>query len=258
MKLGANTINAINREIREQGLISKEDEIVLSINNEMQKRMGTVENIFTEMIEFLSESLNRNQLDYQIIFERYKEANRKMDKVYSNDILGQVLEEHREQMIELNTKKSQIIARFLILGCNATTKEVNNFIQLKTKQQYNKFRDIVIEDLEKNEDKILELNSICFSLISEILDRLEEENEEDIEVIDLEVKDICKYEYIDDWKEMERIALAKGYEYKNAKGKGSHRRYEHKDTKQCITIPSHDLGLGLSMKIQKQIDKYAS
>ncbi len=54
-----------------------------------------------------------------------------------------------------------------------------------------------------------------------------------------------------DWKAMEELALTNNYKYKYCNG--SHRIYEHATTNKIIVIPSHDLGKGLSIKIQKQI-----
>lgn len=54
-----------------------------------------------------------------------------------------------------------------------------------------------------------------------------------------------------DWKDMEELALNNNYKYKYSNG--SHRIYEHSNTHKIIVIPSHNLGKGLSIKIQKQI-----
>lgn len=58
-----------------------------------------------------------------------------------------------------------------------------------------------------------------------------------------------------DYKEMESLAKDNGYEYKWSNG--SHRIYENTQTNKIVVIPAHDLGLGLSIKIQKQIVKGA-
>lgn len=58
-----------------------------------------------------------------------------------------------------------------------------------------------------------------------------------------------------DYKEMESLAKDNGYEYKWSNG--SHRIYENTQTSKIVVIPAHDLGLGLSVKIQKQIMKGA-
>lgn len=54
-----------------------------------------------------------------------------------------------------------------------------------------------------------------------------------------------------DYKEMESLALKNGFSYKWSNG--SHNIYEHNKSKKIVVIPAHELGLGLSIKIQKQI-----
>lgn len=250
MKLGANTVSNINAEMKAQGLIELEDSIVLSINEEMQNRFNQTTEIFTDLIRFLSKKSNSNEINYMEIFDKYKESDEKIEEIYSNDILYEVLETQRDRMIYLNDQKARVIAKHLTLGCGASLKEINSFINIKTQQQIKKFTDVIISDLEKNDKYLLELNSVTFELITNILDRFNEE-ENDIENEVITTKDITRFEFIEDWKDMEKLAIAKGYEYKSCNG--SHRRYEHKITKKCITIPAHDLGVGLSFRIQKQI-----
>ena len=50
---------------------------------------------------------------------------------------------------------------------------------------------------------------------------------------------------------MSRLAEDNNYIYKRSKG--DHRIYEHSDTNKIVVIPAHSLGLGLSVRIQKQI-----
>lgn len=250
MKLGANTVSNINAEMKAQGLIELEDSIVLSINEEIQNRFTQVSEIFTDLIRFLSKKSNSNNISYIEIFDKYRECDEEIERIYSNDILQEILESHKEKMLYLNDTKSQIIAKHLALGCGASVREINNYINLQTQQQIKKFTSIIIEDLEKNDEYLYNLNEVTYELITNILDKFnEEENEIENEVIT--TKDITRFEFIEDWKDMEKLAIAKGYEYKSCNG--SHRRYEHKITKKCITIPAHDLGVGLSYKIQKQI-----
>ena len=250
MKLNGNIINKINNEMKAQGLIELEDSIVLSINEEMQNRFNQTTEIFTDLIRFLSRKSNSNEIDYIEIFDKYRECDEKIEEIYSNDILYEVLETQRDRMICLNNQKARVIAKHLTLGCGASVKEINNFIDIKTKQQIKKFTDVIISDLEKNDKYLLELNSVTFELITNILHRFNEE-ENDIEEI-ITTEDIKRYNYIPNYKDLERIALNNGYIYKHSNG--SHRRLEHKDTKKCITIPSHNqLGLGISLAIQKQI-----
>lgn len=249
MKLGANTVSNINAEMKAQGLIELEDSIILSINQEMENRFNQTTEIFTDLIRFLSKKSNSNEVDYMEVFDKYRECDEKIGEIYSNDILYEVLETQRDRMIYLNNQKSRVIAKHLTLGCGASLKEINSFINIKTQQQIKKFTDVIISDLEKNDKYLLELNSVTFELITNILERFNDEDEVE-EIITTE--DIKRYNYIPNYKDLERIALNNGYIYKHSNG--SHRRLEHKDTKKCITIPSHNqLGLGISLAIQKQI-----
>ena len=54
-----------------------------------------------------------------------------------------------------------------------------------------------------------------------------------------------------EWKDMDRLAYDEGYIYKYSNG--SHRIYNHGTNNRTLVIPTHTLGLGLSIKIQKDI-----
>lgn len=60
-----------------------------------------------------------------------------------------------------------------------------------------------------------------------------------------------KLHKIFDYKLLERVAETNGYEYKWTNG--SHKIFEHFKSNKIIVIPAHKIGLGLSIKIQKQI-----
>ena len=76
----------------------------------------------------------------------------------------------------------------------------------------------------------------------------EDINNTDDNIKNNEFKEIKK---IFDYKEMESLALKNGFSYKWSNG--SHNIYEHNKSKKIVVIPAHELGLGLSIKIQKQI-----
>lgn len=255
MKLGAKTIANMNREMMSNGLVALEDEIILGIHEDMEERYEKVKEIFMELIDFLNSKLSHHDLNYVEIFEEYKRADGKMDEIYNNEIFNEILEKQKEKMLKLNTEKNRIIVKNLMLGCGANEREIRQFVNLKANQQIKKFREIIIEGLEENDDKLLELNSIAFNLIEMILERLEnEENNVEYIEIDLQIGDLKKYNYIPNWKDLERIAINKGFSYKSTNG--SHRKLEHEKTRKCITIPMHgQMGLGISLKIQKQIDE---
>lgn len=93
-------------------------------------------------------------------------------------------------------------------------------------------------------------------LSNSLLDSEMDVYSETIEELSNEVKDGLDefaIKKIFDYKEMESLAKDNGYEYKWSNG--SHRIYENTQTSKIVVIPAHDLGLGLSIKIQKQIMK---
>ena len=99
---------------------------------------------------------------------------------------------------------------------------------------------------------VLELKKITVTLGEEFSGLIDSEEEEDEDIIlttnnanDFEIKKIFNY------KEMEDLAKSRNFAYKWSNG--SHRIYENPDTNKIVVIPSHELGLGLSVKIQKQI-----
>lgn len=54
-----------------------------------------------------------------------------------------------------------------------------------------------------------------------------------------------------DWKDMEKLALQNKFDYKSSNG--DHRIYERASDGKIVIIPAHKLGIGLSLKIQKDI-----
>ena len=92
MKLGARTVSNINAEMKKQGLVELEDSIVLSINEEIQNRFTQVTEIFTDLIRFLSKKSNSNNISYIEVFDKYRECDEKIERIYSNDILQEILE----------------------------------------------------------------------------------------------------------------------------------------------------------------------
>jgi predicted RNA binding protein YcfA (HicA-like mRNA interferase family) len=64
---------------------------------------------------------------------------------------------------------------------------------------------------------------------------------------------VPKIKKIFNYKNLQNLALNNGYKYKWSSG--DHNIFEHSITNKIIVIPSHTLGLGLSIKIQKQIYK---
>lgn len=77
-------------------------------------------------------------------------------------------------------------------------------------------------------------------------------NQDIIEEIAIEK---TRYKKIFDYKKMASLAEENGFIKKSSSG--SHDIYEHYKTNKIIVIPAHTLGLGLSIKIQKDIERNA-
>lgn len=71
------------------------------------------------------------------------------------------------------------------------------------------------------------------------------------DIINEKEKNGIKYEKIFNYKELNKLATSNLFEYKYSNG--SHQIFENKNTKKIVVIPAHEIGKGLSIKIQKQI-----
>ncbi len=50
-----------------------------------------------------------------------------------------------------------------------------------------------------------------------------------------------------------KLAIEKGFKAKRTTG--DHLMYEHEKTKQLVPIPAHELGYGLMLEIQKELNE---
>ena len=147
-----------------------------------------------------------------------------------------------------NGKEFNIIKFRLKTFRNKTIKNVKDY----SSDIEAKLLDIISEKRKEIEDYLKEnigerykkeLDELQQEYYDMYLDSLiEEDNKED--------KD---REKIFNYKEMSKQAEDNGYIYKGARG--SHNIYEHKESKKIIVIPAHNLGIGLSRKILKQIEE---
>jgi predicted RNA binding protein YcfA (HicA-like mRNA interferase family) len=88
--------------------------------------------------------------------------------------------------------------------------------------------------------------------VSKIIDTIDNlpEGEKEIAYTTVE-NEKSSFKKIFNYRNMEKLAVDNNYNYKWTNG--SHMIYEHDITNKIVVIPTHDLGLGLSIKIQKQI-----
>jgi predicted RNA binding protein YcfA (HicA-like mRNA interferase family) len=103
-------------------------------------------------------------------------------------------------------------------------------------------------------DMILFMKDYLLDIVSnEQLDNINDIPDENIIIEKINKNKTFQIQKIFDYKNMQSLALNNGYKYKWSNG--DHNIYEHLKTNKIIVIPSHTLGLGLSIKIQKQIYK---
>ena len=93
-------------------------------------------------------------------------------------------------------------------------------------------------------DYLLDSIKILISFANRKINRLRDKKQE-------QIKHKKKYRKIFDYKEMVRLAEKNNFEY--VRSNGDHDIYMHKDTYKVVVIPQHNLGYGLMIDIQKQI-----
>ena len=245
-------MNMINRELRKEKIYQLEDEFTLAVTEDLLQRKNLIEEMFDEYIKSLSECiLKKNDVNYEMIINQYQELNIQTDYFCSNEYTIFVLEANRGLMEKIQRGyHSAIYKTFAIVNC-LDLRRMNFQYDVLNKGLLNKITSIVDEDIMKYNQILMEKNQIAFELILEVLDDVLDDTEiiDDLETLEETIK---KYKYIEDYKEMNRLAEELGFTYKSQNG--SHRKFEHKTTCKCVTIPQHTLGYGLSLKIQKELD----
>ena len=246
-------MNLINKEIKSQKTVQLEDEFVIAISEDINERFESIENEFDSFILLLSNLMLKKveDIDYQNMIENYKELNDKISYYSSTELTVKVLDSKRELIDLIQERYAEAIYRsFAIANC-LDKRKINLQYKILNERFMNKTTQIIETDINKYNEVLLEKHEMIFKMILKIFQDFETDDINEIQEV------IKRYSYIADSKELERIAIEKGYTYKHTTG--SHFRYEHKETHKVITIPHHnkDMGYGLSLAIQKQIDENA-
>lgn len=130
-------------------------------------------------------------------------------------------------------------------------------------------KELIRDNFPKTSKRLLKLINFSFNKgfvddISPLLDKCIKEDNIQLEITqdkvrvssyieeNLKPKSIIQTKKIFNYKDMEKYALDQDYEFKWSNGT-SHKIFQHRRTNKCVVIPSHELGYGLSCKIQKQI-----
>lgn len=97
-----------------------------------------------------------------------------------------------------------------------------------------------------------ELADVLIQILYETGKLISEDDKEKFEEI-IEENRMIDYRKIFNYKEMEKLAL--DYGYKKVRQNGDHMMYKHTKTNKLVPIVTHDFGIGLSIRVQKQLYK---
>ena len=124
---------------------------------------------------------------------------------------------------------------------NLTRKAMVSQIEYFTKEVSRQFSTNMSEYLESLKESI------------QFIEELNKQESEQDTFVDVECSNNKRYKIkkIYKYEDMSKLAEDNNYIYKRSKG--DHRIYEHNTTNKIVVIPAHSLGLGLSVRIQKQI-----
>ncbi|MGL4773234.1 MAG: type II toxin-antitoxin system HicA family toxin [Clostridium sp.] len=143
----------------------------------------------------------------------------------------------QQQVLRINVRPSEasMIKARIIGFTRSTAKTLSSF---------------AVDIFEKLQEVMLEMRDDIIAYVKGLIGTglVDDVTFERIEIPEPILK---KNEKIFNYKDMVKIALDNGYEYKWSNG--SHNIYEHSKSQKIVVIPSHSLGLGLSKKIMKQI-----
>lgn len=245
----------IQKQLKKNKIHELEDEFVVSVSEECKiKHLEALEllNQFTQEISTMI--LKNEDVELENIIKKYINLNIALDNYDVNYVFEIILNNHLENMILIQEQYAKATAFTLVHYSNSrvSDKLINAQLDILNAKLYNKIRNVITDEFENYEETYKVKSDELFFLVMQLLDRYDDEE------IDTKIQkeDITRFNYISDYKKLEKFALKNDYEFKGQNA-SSHRKYEHKQTKQCVMIPSHEIGYGLSIKIQKQILKGA-
>lgn len=228
------------------------DEIKDEIYEKCSKVYSANEDMFSEIYEKVTESYNLSTL-------------KSIDELKSedfNDLMVGILRSHQENIAKCVqeayefSKKAPFIILQRCLSMSAPRRSDITLLKRRVSltheaivSQIDYFLKETVQNFSDN------MGDYIDSLIDafEFMEELDKEARDSEDELDLSEESCKKHriQKIYNYEDMTRLAVSNGYTYKRSNG--SHDVYEHKETNKIIVIPAHSLGLGLSIKIQKQI-----
>lgn len=241
---------------KKRNWISVYNMAVEELKNELYDKCSKVysanEDMFSEIYERVTESYNVTTLHS---VEELEESDLPI-------IISGTMKKHKDNIEEAMNEAYEFatIAPIIILDKCASIAVISEKDFVKMKKRACLTRNGILSQIEYFlKDTVETFSTNMEDYLDSLVDSLEfieELNKEDNGVavdLDSDTENNKKFRVrkIYDYEEMNKLALSNGYEYQRSTG--SHNVYKHRNTNKIIVIPAHSLGLGLSIKIQKQI-----
>lgn len=238
---------SVQRDLKKNtNAVELEDSLVLELCDFYSQNTKEIEELFHSFMKKISDDFAKNRVDCLEMIRSYKELDVKLDDVLN--IEATLKEKFFDKVKSLDAIYLNSIAR--ILSYNKMN-DYNMFLlqyRIVKEKLSTKLKSCIENQLKESNMKLRMQSESAFNLVNEIL--LKEEFQLEENTLDEIEEDLREYEYIDDYRELNRLAEKNGYVYKSQSG--SHRKFENDDG--CVVIiPQHTLGVGLSLKIQKNI-----
>lgn len=196
-----------------------------------------VDDVETDNIENLIDSINKFKKEYEDIGKIYEVSLKKY--VRELDTLYECVKQYKEEF-------DNNIRIYTAGNCYIDANVLYSRICLLDKKIKSIGKSINLSNLaiDADMDYLLDSIKILISFANRKINRLRDKKQE-------QIKHKKKYRKIFDYKEMVRLAEKNNFEY--VRSNGDHDIYMHKDTYKVVVIPQHNLGYGLMIDIQKQI-----
>lgn len=218
------------------------------------------------MSDYINDNYINDEKSANLLINRVRLTNAQFKKKQFN-FLDFIIEDIED---DVNEYYKPLIDELFYIIENNYPKTSKQFIKLINKNSTNLNFDIIkaLDKFTKLEGPLApnvskksldELINKCIENVNEINEVLEDNIHENFNInVDLPFGDLSNGKIetrkIFNYREIEALAIKSGFQYKWSNA-SSHKIYEHSKSKKCIVIPCHNLGLGLSIKIQKQIVK---
>ena len=188
---------------------------------------------------------------FKYLMEKYSEvaeinkSNSRFNKLVINTV--KALEQNRDTVDDLII--NNVVYRCMNINENMFMKR-RKVLKMRLAKQLDSYQSLFLNALQVSENEVkAELNEY----VLDFTEKYQNKKLNEIKELENLTIDKCKYIKIFDYKKMCKLAKDKGFKPKRTTG--DHLMYEHEKTKQLVPIPAHELGYGLMLEIQKELNE---